>query len=57
MHKINGIHCDVTSCEYNCNACECVADKVDIHCTCSEPNCSDETICKTFKPRSGCNCQ
>lgn len=50
--RIYGINCDVTSCVHNNNACECTADKIDVCCTCSEPDCCDETVCKTFKARS-----
>lgn len=50
--KIYGINCDVSSCVYNRNACECTAGSIDVCCTCKEPDCCDETQCKTFKARS-----
>jgi hypothetical protein len=49
--KIQGINCDVSSCVYNRNSHECVAGRIDVCCTCSEPDCCDETQCKTFKAR------
>lgn len=53
MENINrGIHCNVTSCVYNKDACDCTAEKIDVSCTCSKPDCCDETECKTFKARS-----
>ncbi len=50
--RINGIHCDVSNCIYNRNSCECVAGKIDVCRCCSDPECSDETECKTFKSRN-----
>ncbi len=50
--RIYGIHCNVDNCVYNKNASECTAGKIDVSCTCSDPNCCDETECKTFKARS-----
>ncbi len=49
--KIQGINCDVASCVYNRDNCECMAGKVDICCCCDKPDCCDETICRTFKPK------
>ena len=49
--KINGINCDVESCVYNHNSCECTAGRIQVCSTCSEPDCCDETGCKTFKAR------
>lgn len=52
MHDHNrSIHCNVESCVFNKNACECTADKIDVSCTCANPDCCDETECKTFKSR------
>ena len=49
--KIYGINCDVSNCIHNRNSCECIAGKIDVCCTCSDPNCCDETVCKTFKAK------
>lgn len=50
--RIYGINCDVSNCVYNRNSSECVAGKIDVCRTCSNPGCSDETECKTFKAKS-----
>lgn len=47
--RIYGINCDVSNCVYNRNSSECVAGKIDVCRCCSDPDCSDETSCKTFK--------
>lgn len=49
--RIYGIHCNVDNCVYNSNNCECTAGKINVGCTCIDPNCCDETECKTFKAR------
>ena len=46
--RIYGIHCNVDKCVYNSNNCECTAGKINVGCTCTDPNCCDETECKTF---------
>ena len=51
MKDHNHLHCNVASCAFNKNAGECTADHVDVSCTCSEPDCCDETECRTFKAR------
>lgn len=48
----HGISCNVSSCVYNKDCCECMADSIDVCCTCKEPDCCDETQCRTFKARS-----
>lgn len=50
-HSLNGIACEVSNCIYNEDSRECTAKKVNICCTCTKPDCSDETECKTFKAR------
>ncbi|MCR5539996.1 MAG: DUF1540 domain-containing protein [Ruminococcus sp.] len=54
-NKISGICCDVENCVHNHKGCECTADSIQVCSTCSDPNCCDETICKTFKPCDGCH--
>ncbi len=49
-NQVNGINCDVQSCIYN-DSHACNAGSIDVCCTCSQPDCSDETVCKTFKAR------
>ncbi|MBP3271238.1 MAG: DUF1540 domain-containing protein [Ruminococcus sp.] len=52
MNESNrAINCNVESCIYNKNSCECTADHINVNCTCSDPDCSDETECRTFKSR------
>ena len=46
------IRCDVDSCIYNEDAKHCHAEKINICSTCAEPECCDETVCKTFKSRT-----
>ena len=41
--RIYGIHCNVDNCVYNSNNCECTAGKINVGCTCTDPNCCDET--------------
>lgn len=50
--KINGISCDVSNCVYNRNSSECVAGKIKVCRCCSDPDCCDETACKTFKAKN-----
>ena len=50
-HNSHGISCDVSSCVYNSDCCECTADSIKVCCTCKDPDCCDETQCKTFKAR------
>lgn len=52
MDKNHGIKCDVESCAFNHVGKECTADSIEVCCTCSDPNCCDETLCKTFKQRN-----
>ncbi|MBP3793476.1 MAG: DUF1540 domain-containing protein [Ruminococcus sp.] len=47
----HGISCDVGSCVFNKNECECTADSISVCCTCSDPECCSETQCKTFKSK------
>lgn len=49
--RIYGINCDVCNCVYNKDSHECTAGKIDVCCTCSDPCCCDETVCKTFKAK------
>lgn len=49
--RIYGINCDVESCVYNKDCKECTAGKIDVCGTCNDPNCCDETVCKTFKAK------
>lgn len=49
--KIYGINCDVSNCVYNRDSHECVAGSIDVCCTCKDPDCCDETQCKTFKAK------
>ena len=53
--KIYGIHCDVANCVHNQHGCECTAGRIQVCSTCTDPDCCDETICKTFKPCDGCH--
>ncbi|MBR6872206.1 MAG: DUF1540 domain-containing protein [Ruminococcus sp.] len=48
---LSSVKCDVTSCAHNVNGRECSADSISVCCTCSCPDCPDETLCKTFKAR------
>lgn len=50
-NRLYGITCDVESCVYNRDSSECTAEKINVCSTCSEPECCDETVCKTFKAR------
>lgn len=50
-NAIKGIRCNVENCIHNKNACECTANYIDVSCTCSKPDCCDETECKTFKSK------
>lgn len=49
---LSSVKCDVTSCVHNVDGKRCSADKISVCCTCSDPNCADETLCKTFSARS-----
>ena len=52
MKERNRLHCSVDSCVFNKDSCECTADSVDVSCTCSDPDCCDETECRTFKSKN-----
>ena len=49
--KSHKISCDVDSCVFNHDSHHCTADRIQVCCTCAEPDCCDETICRTFRPR------
>lgn len=49
--KIKGISCDVSNCVYNRDSCECTAGKIKVCSTCCDPECCDETQCRTFKAK------
>lgn len=50
--KDHGIKCDVENCEFNHLGKECNAASIEVCGTCCDPDCCDETICNTFRPRN-----
>lgn len=50
-HCISGIHCEVQSCEYHGEHCECMASGIEV-CSC-DPIQQCEVQCKTFRPKTG----
>ncbi|MEA4832051.1 MAG: DUF1540 domain-containing protein [Oscillospiraceae bacterium] len=47
---IKGISCDVNNCSYNEDGCYCTAEKINVGPYSAQ--CSTETVCSTFKPKS-----
>ncbi|MBR6045582.1 MAG: DUF1540 domain-containing protein [Ruminococcus sp.] len=48
---LNSVRCDVSSCVHNVDGCACSADSIKVCCTCTSPDCADETLCRTFRAR------
>ncbi|MBR6101559.1 MAG: DUF1540 domain-containing protein [Ruminococcus sp.] len=48
---LRSVKCDVESCIHNVGGKECSADGIKVCSTCSQPDCADETQCKTFSAR------
>ncbi|MBR1862583.1 MAG: DUF1540 domain-containing protein [Ruminococcus sp.] len=46
----HGIVCDVKNCVFNHEGSRCTAKTIEVRSTCSEPECCDETLCRTFRP-------
>lgn len=53
-NTLRSVRCDVKSCVHNVDGCECSADRISVNCTCSSPDCCDETQCSTFKAKENC---
>ena len=45
----NGIHCDVTNCQYHVKDCHCTADKINVGPTYAAN--TTDTVCSTFKTK------
>ncbi|SDB12189.1 protein of unknown function [Ruminococcaceae bacterium FB2012] len=48
---LSSVKCGVESCVHNVEGKECSADCITVGSTCSCADCSDDTLCRTFKSR------
>lgn len=49
MENVNfGIGCDVTSCKYNHDGCNCTLNKIQVGCTCGGDAC---TCCESYSEK------
>ena len=48
---LSSVKCDVTNCVHNVEGRECSADSITVCSSCNCADCSDDTLCKTFKSR------
>ena len=48
---LNHVKCGVTSCVHNVNGTECSASGITVGCSCSCADCSDDTLCRTFRSK------
>lgn len=48
MLKNEKIKCDVDTCKHYKDQC-CMLKEITVGCSCTDPECKDETICKNFE--------
>lgn len=49
MNNVNNdIACDVSSCKYNYQGCNCTLEKIKVGCTCHDDNC---TCCDSYSEK------
>lgn len=48
-HCLPGVHCDVTTCVHNSDACNCTADKISVRFDTGTDG--HETLCGTYRKK------